>query len=83
MREGDQVKHITMREALLRTTLKAALSGDHRARQFYLLLIQQSEHEERVTTGNEDQFAELQEVDQIILDEFQAHFSTKEAEDGS
>jgi hypothetical protein len=83
MREGDLTKRITMREALLRTTLKAALNGDHRARQVYFLLIQQSEHEERVKAGNEEQLAELQELDQIILDEFQAHLGKEEPEDGN
>jgi len=83
MKEGDRIKRITMREALLRATIKAALGGDHRARHELFLMIQQSEQEERTRAGNPGLFAELQELDRDILADFQAQLSTKEEDDGN
>lgn len=72
MREGDRSKRITKREALLRKTLKDALEGDHRARQFYYMLALQFDLENRRKSDLPDQAA-VSDEDQAIIAAF--HFN--------
>lgn len=65
MKEGDLVKRITMRDALLRTTLKAALSGDHRARQDIFAAIREYELKESARRDGPDHT--VSEEDHAIL----------------
>jgi hypothetical protein len=65
VREGNSVKRITMRDALLRTTLKAALNGDHRARQDIFVAIRECELRESKMNAGADHM--VSEEDQAIL----------------
>jgi hypothetical protein len=69
MREGDQSRRITKREALLRKAYKDALDGDHRARQFYYMLGLQFDQENRAKSDLPDQAA-VSDEDQAIIAAF-------------
>lgn len=79
MREGDQSRRITKREALLRKTLRDALEGDYRARQFYHMLALQFDQENRTKSDLPDQAA-VSDEDQAIIAAFRLNQSNRRSD---
>jgi hypothetical protein len=70
VREGGQTKRMTILQAILLTTVKRAMGGDHRARKDIFAAIQQLEHEERSKEPGADHSVQLSEEDRAVIDTF-------------
>lgn len=70
VREGGQTKQMTILQAILLTTAKNAMGGDHRARKDIFAAIQKLEHEERSKEPSADQCVQLSEEDRAVIDTF-------------